>query len=52
LSCDRSIAAVTPVCENKTPTRQVISSLPSFRRFRHFAASLIRDYPVAFLLAI
>src|ERR1700757_590276 len=45
LSCDRSIAAVTPVCENKTPTRQVISSLPSFRRFRHFVASVISSLP-------
>src|SRR4029077_627206 len=41
LSCDRSIAAVTPVCENKTPTRQVISWLPSFRRFRHVVASVM-----------
>jgi hypothetical protein len=45
LSCDRSIAAVTPVCENKTPTRQVISSCPSFPHVRHFLMSVISQLP-------
>src|ERR1700722_2113079 len=41
LSCERSIAAVTPVWENSTPTRQVILRFPPFYDFRHSTISAI-----------
>src|SRR6202042_2511598 len=45
LSCERSIAAVTPVWENSTPTRQVILRFPPFYDFRHSTISAILRFP-------